>query len=356
MRKTISIFLMLFFSISFISLTANEKQDLWVKAISEKDLNTRLTYLENFSEKYKNDKRYFKNLYINLTKTAFQLRNFDKTIKYGEIAITTENLEANYKLELYLYIANAYNVTKVDLDKAYQYADTVIDLSETMKKGFKDGSKVIDRINKSFESPSLRIQASILYLKSSQEPDKLSEALKKVLKAYNIDKSDRSAAKVFSFSVALYKKDKTKIDESIAAVEEILSNTDLKNSRYINILSHWYLIKKDKEKAIKYLKLSYNLNKKSTTALKLGQLLYKSDPNSAIEFFAESFILSDYDKESKAYKYLQQLWFNQVAKSQSREEQEAGFNQILQTAKANLNQNNEPIKENEQENPLQTER
>lgn len=338
MKKTISAILLLFFSISVSSIFANEKQDLWVKAISEKNLESRLAYLEQFGEKYKNDKRFFKNLYINLTKTAFQLRNFDKTIMYGEKAITTENLEANYKLELYLYIANAYNVTKVDLDKAFQYAGMVVDLAETIKKGFRENSntKVINQINNSFEAPSLRIQASILYSKGNENPEDLKKALDKALQAYKVDYSSRSADKIFSYAVALYKKDRSKIDDSIAAVEELNSKSEQINSRYINILSHWYLVKKDKNNAVKYLKISYDFKKKSSTALKLGQLLYKTSPNIALEYFAESFLLSDSDKESKAYKYLQQLWFNQVAKKMSPKEQNEGFKQMIETAKNRL--------------------
>ncbi len=347
MRKVISLFMVLFTVFIMMTLNASEKQDLWVRAISEKNLESRLLYLEQFNDKYNKDKRYFKNLFINLTKTAFQLRNFDKTIKYGETAITAENLEQNYKLELYLYLANAYNVTKSDLDKAYQYAGMVIDLSENMKKGFKEGAKVIEQINKSFEAPSLRIQAVILYSKGNENPENLKKALSKVLDAFKIDGSVRSSDKVFSYAVALYKKNKSSIDDSLNAVLELNNKSEESNPRYLNLISHWYVVKKDKDNAVKYLRLLYDNKKKNSTALKLGQLLYKTSPDKALEYFAESFVLSDEDKESRAYKYLQQLWFNQVAKGKPAKEQDEGFKKLIETAKTRLKSPQDPEENSE---------
>lgn len=341
MTKRISI-LIIFAVILSVSLAyGSEKQDLWLKAVSEKDVKTRLQLLENFSTKYKNDKRFFKNLNINLTKTAYFLRDFDKTIEYGEKVITIEDLEDNYKIEMYIYLANSYNVTKRDIDKAYQYAGLVVELAKSIKKGFEKDEKLKRQIDLNYLSPALSIQSLILYSKGKDNAESLKNALEKSLEAFEFDTSKRTEKRIFSFAIALYKKDPLRIDDSLAAVEKIFSSSEEPNARYAYTIGQWYLKKKDRENAIKFISTAYNSNKKPNIATKLGQLLHKAEPQKAIEYFAEAFLLDDSDKESNAYKYLRQLWYNKIAKGKPQAEQDTGFDNILKLAKARLNPDSE---------------
>ncbi|MEN8153253.1 MAG: hypothetical protein ABFR75_04465 [Acidobacteriota bacterium] len=346
MLKKISAAFIILILFSASLLTGGEKQDLWLKAVSEKDGKARLLLLEEFAEKFKNDKRYFKNLHINLTKTAFYIRDFDKTIQYGEKTIAVENLEDNYKIEVYIYLANSYYVTKTDLDKAFQYAGLVVDLSQAIKKGFKDSSDLGTQIDQRYLVPALSIQASILHTTGKDKTENLIEALNKVTEAFIYDKSKRTTNKIFSYAIALYRKDPSKIDASLKAVENAYSNSKDPNPRHAYVIASWYNKKNDKENAIKFYKKSYNVNKKSKIATNIGILLNKKSPESAVKYFAEAYILGDSDKESKAYKYLRQLWYNKIAKGKTQKEQDDGFDEILTSAKSRLNVDTESPDEN----------
>ncbi len=337
MMKKISILVifLLIFSISF--MFSGEKQDLWLKAVAEKDGKTRLQLLEEFSTKYGADKRFFKNLNINLTKTAYMIRDFDKTIEYGEKVISVEDLEDNYKIEMYIYLANSYNVTKRDVDKAYQYAGLVVDLATKIKKSFGEDEKLKAQINSIYLSPALSIQSLILYSKGKDDSESLKNALDKSLEAFEFDTSKRTEKRIFSFAIALYKKDAAKIDDSIAAVEKLFSSSEEPNARYAFMLGQWYQKKKDRENAVKYLSTAYNAKKKSNIATKLGQLLHKTAPEKAVGYFAEAFLLDDSDTESNAYKYLRHLWYNKLAKGKPQAEQDKGFDEIIKNAKTRLN-------------------
>jgi hypothetical protein len=65
-------------------------------------------------------------------------------------------------------------------------------------------------------------------------------------------------------------------------------------------------------------------------------LAHKSDPNKAIRYFADAYVLSNLNKETNAYKYLEQLYFNGIAKDKTPEEKEQGFQDIIDAAKARL--------------------
>lgn len=341
MTKKISIVVIFALILSVSIAYGSEKQDLWLKAVSEKNVKTRLQLLEDFAVKYAKDKRLFKNLNINLTKTSYFLRDFDKTIEYGEKVITIEDLEDNYKIEMYIYLANSYNVTKRDIDKAYQYAGLVVDLAKLIKKGFDKDEKLKKQINANYLAPALSIQSLILYSKGKDNVESLNNALEKSLEAFEFDSSKRTEKRIFSFAIALYKKDPLMIDNSLAAVEKLFSSSEEPNARYAYMIGQWYLKKKDRDNAVKFISTAYDSNKKANIATKLGQLLHKSAPEKAIKYFAEAFLLDDSDKDSNAYKYLRQLWYNKLAKGKPQAEQDSGFDEILKLAKARLNPDSE---------------
>ncbi len=336
MTKKISILVIFVLILSVSFIYSSEKQDLWLKAVSEKDAKSRLQLLEEFSLEYGSDKRVFKNLNINLTKTAYLLRDFDKTIEYGEKVISIYDLADNYKIEMYIYLANSYNVTKRDVDKAYQYAGLVVELAKKIKKSFGEDEKLKKQINAVYLAPALSIQSLILYSKGKDDSESLKNALEKSLESFDFDPSKKTEKRIFSFAIALYKKNPSMIDDSLKAVEKIFKSSEEPNGRYAFMIGQWYLKKKDRENAVKFISTAYNANKKSSIATKLGQLLHKTAPEKAVEYFAEAFLLNDSDTDSNAYKYLRQLWYNKMAKGKPQAEQDKGFDEIINNAKARL--------------------
>ncbi|MCK5220097.1 MAG: hypothetical protein KAR14_00830, partial [Candidatus Aminicenantes bacterium] len=182
----------------------------------------------------------------------------------------------------------------------------------------------------------------------------LKDALAKSIEAFELDTSKRTEKRIFSFAIALYRKDPLMIDDSLAAVEKLFTASEESNHRYAYMVGQWYLKKKDKENAIKFITTAYDLNKKANIATKLGQLLHKTAPQKAVEYFAEAFLLDESDKESNAYKYLRQLWYNKLAKGKPQAEQDSGFDEILKLAKARLDPDSETEMEETPEEESET--
>jgi tetratricopeptide (TPR) repeat protein len=322
-------------------LHADAKQDLWLKAAAEKNLELRLQLFEEFKDKYgEKETKNTKYLYLNLTQASFQLKKFEKSIEYGEKALSFEDIEGNHKIQLYLWLANAYNITQKDMEKAYYYAGLVVDFGKTLKQrseNTKHSKKLNEQLDKGFIAPALRIQIRILYSKGKNNPQIISDATKKAVEAFKLDNSKKSADLVYRLSLNLSKMNR--IDDAIQYVEQI-TNENSPNSSGLNLLGTWYYKKGNRVRAVEYFQKSYEAMKKNRTAakmaLKIGQLISKMDKEKAMMFFAESYILSDSDQESNAYKYLRQLWFNELAKGKPQEEQDQGFTEILNAAKSRL--------------------
>jgi predicted Zn-dependent protease len=340
MKKVVIIVLFFAFCASLL-LIADERQDLWLKAAAEKNLELRLQYFEEFLQKFeKKEGKHSKYLYFNLCQTSFQLKKYDNSIKYGEQALEHKDLEANLKLQAYLILSNAFYMTKSDVDKAYHYAGLVIEFGNSIKMTTEstDRSKQLsENIDKHFIAPAYRIQTHILFEKGKENPEILIEAAQKGIEAYNIHKTDRNLALILSLAYKLSKLNM--VDKAIEFVEMVCDQSE-ENAKCYNMLGTWYNKKGDKDKAIFYFDKYYKNQDKddqaAKTALNIGVLLSKKDKMKAIGYFAESFLLLNSDKESKAYKYLQHLWFNDLAKGKPQEEQDKGLSDILSAARSRL--------------------
>jgi len=341
--KVIFLLIMIFPAISFLS--ADQRQDLWLKAAAEKNLELRLKFFEEFMEKY--GKKVTKNtkfLYLNLTQTTFQLKNFEKSIEYGEKALDFKDIDGNHKIQLYLWMANAYNITQKDMEKAYYYAGLVIDFGKSLKMRAghtKHSEQLNTQLDKGFIAPALRIQIRILYSKGKDNPQTIVDATKKAVEAFTLDESKKSADLVFRLTLNLSQMNR--IDDAIKYTEQIMDD-DAPNPSGLNLLGTWYYKKGNRDRAVDYFEKSYQAMKKNRSAakiaLKIGQLVSKTNKEKAIKFFAESYILSDSDPESKAYKYMRHLWFNEIAKDKPQEDQDQGFEGILNAAKSRLGMDN----------------
>lgn len=321
--------------------SASKKEEMWTKAITEKDINLRLQYLKEYQAEFGDQKdKFAKFLYINLAETAFQLTKYDEAIQAAEIAITFPDLDDASKLRLFFNLANSYNITKKDLDKSYQYAGQLIDLATTLinqQQGEPDSEKrekFVTQYNTFYIAPALRIQAYVLYSKGKDDPASLKEMTEKACKAYQADKSQRSADMILAFASNLYKKQLT--DDAIKAMELILDK-EKPEYKYVYMLANLYLRKKNKEKSTAYFEEAYKLKREAKLALKLGQLLYKQNRDKGIQYFSEAFVLGNSNKQSDSYKFLENLYFNNPdIKKLPPAEQEKGFRAIINAARERL--------------------
>lgn len=324
---------------------------MWRKAITEKDTKLRFEYLKEYEALYgkKKDKvaRY---LYLNLANAAYKLQNFDETIQYGEQALTFAETDATNRLNVYFMLANSFKVTKKDMDKAQHYAQQTISLAneliekrrqaQSQEPGAAEKTeKFINNYKTFYLAPALRIQSQLLYGKGKDDPALLKEAATKACEAFKTDESVRSADLTFTLAYRLFKKKET--DSAIAALETIL-NKEKPEHKVSYLLANCYIRKNDKAKAAEYFELAYQSSKKANLAKKIGQLVYKSNKDKGIKYFAEAFVLMNSNKESDVYKYLENLYFNKPdVKSKSPADQEKGFRAVINAARARLGK--EPV-------------
>jgi tetratricopeptide (TPR) repeat protein len=341
-KKVIVLSIVILLVTSVLLFSAKKKDEMWRKAITEKDLNLRFQYLKEYEAEFGNKKdRFLKFLYLNLADTAFQLKNYDESIQYGEKSLTFEDIDDANKLRIYLSLANAFNITKKDPEKAYHYAGQVIELCESaiQKLGTTEQDpgkkeKQIARFNTFYVAPALRIQVLILYGKGKDNPETLKEAAAKACKAFEADKSKRSSDMVFSLAMNLYKKKQT--DAAIQALKVVLDE-EKPEYKQSYLLANLYNRKKDKTNAVKYFELAYKAERKPKLALNIGKLVYKQDVNKGMKYFAEAFVLSNSNKQSDAFKYLENLYFNRPdVKSKPPVEQEKGFRAFINAARVRL--------------------
>lgn len=315
---------------------------MWTKAITEKDINLRFQYLKDYQAEFGDQKdKFAKFLYINLADTAFQVTKYDEAIQAAEQAVTYADLDDANKLRLFLILANSYNITKKDMEKAYQYSGQVIDLSNKLinqqqasEQDPEKKEKFSAQYSTFYIAPALRIQAQVLYAKGKDDPASLKEMTDKACKAYEADKSQRSIDMIFALATNLYKKNLT--DDAIKALELILDK-EKPEYKYSYMLASLYNKKKNKEKVIHYFELAYRAQKQSKLALNIGKLVYKGDLEKGLKYFSEAFVLGNSNKQSDAYKFLENLYFNNPeTKKLTPEDQEKGFRTLVNAARERL--------------------
>ena len=200
----------------------------------------------------KNDERNARYMYLNLADTAYQLQQFDKTIEYGEKTLLYKEIDGQNKLRIYLFLANAYNLTKKDVDKSYSYADLVIELAKSLR--LETQSNIT--IDTGFIAPALRIQVQLL-LSKPQDLKTTTDAYNKALESFNLDKSEKSSKFVLFLSERMIKLNQ--VEAAIKGVEAI--NKEKPNADYFRTLGIWYARLKKQDKAIENLKTSYEMEK-----------------------------------------------------------------------------------------------
>ena len=342
MNKKITVITILFLVVTvFLFSGRKEKQDLYLKAMAEKDLNTKMTLLKQYAEMYADkDDKYLRFIYLNLADTTYKLKNYDEAIQYGETALGYAEMDASNKIRLYLSLANAFYVTRKDPDKAFHYADLLIKTCEQIIEQSRKSEQDEDQIEKFvskyqiyYIAPAYKIQAMILFNKGKDDPGTLKNAALKAVDAYKTHKDENYSSMVFSLAANLYKKNM--VDDAFAVIDQVAEDETL-DKRYAEFIGSVYYKKGKKDRAIHFWEIAYQANKKVRTAMKIGQLVNKKDLDKGIKYFADAFVLSKLDKGSDAYKYLEQLYFVRKAKDKSPEEKEKEFKEIINAAKARL--------------------
>lgn len=330
MKKTAFWIVMLIF-IGVMGLPAIDKEqvDSWTALVGEKDLQVKMQKLEEYYNKYgATEDRYSMYMYVHLAQTTYLLQQYDKTIQFGEKALTYPEIDASNKLPLYLFLANAYNLTKKDLDKAYDYAEKII----TMVNSLRSATQGSSGLDISYTAPALRIQVQLLAAKA-QDPKFALSAFNKSLEAYNVDKSDKSANFVLKLSEHLLRSNQ--VEDAIRGVETI--NNDKPNPDFYKMLGSWYARIKNNPKAIENFKASYAMKKNAQVAYNLGILLNQNQElDAALEFLAESYLLNDEKYSPDALKLLEHLVFFEKTKGQPQADQVKYYNEVLDAAKVRL--------------------
>ncbi|TFG74745.1 MAG: hypothetical protein E4H23_11600 [Chrysiogenales bacterium] len=329
--KKLAFLILILITIALTGVLALDKEqtDSWIALVGEKDLKVKMQKLDDYYNKYggKEDRNSIY-MYLHLAETTYQLQQYERTIEFAEKALTYEGIESSYKLRLYLFLANAYNLTKKDLDMAYSYADKIIILARKLNSATQNNS-IIDN---NFIAPALRIQVQLLAAKPN-DPQNAVNALNKALEAYQLDKSDKSANFVLALSERMLKNNNLR--EAIRGVEAI--NQNKPHADYFKMLGLWYARLKDQDKAIENLKTSYQMKRNAKVAYDLGVLLNQNDNlDNALDYLAEAHLLNDEKYSEEALKLLQHLIFFVKTKGQPLAEQEKVFNDVVDAAKTRL--------------------
>jgi tetratricopeptide (TPR) repeat protein len=330
MKKTAICILSLIVIGAFVLPAMDKAQtDAWIAIQGEKNLQVRFDRLEEYYKTYGDkDARNAIYMYLNLANDSYQLQQFEKTILYGEKALLYKDIDPQSKLRIYLALANSYNLTKKDMDKAYSYADLVIQTAKTLRVENQDNTS----LDANLVAPALRIQVQLLAAKP-EDPQNAVTAFNKSLEAYQLDKSDKSANFVLIFSERMLRNQR--VEDAIRGIEAV--NQNKPNPDYFKMLGTWYARLKNNPKAIENFKASYSLKKNAQVAYNLGILLNQNQElDSAIEYLAEAHLLNDEKYSGDALKLLQQLLFYVKTKGQTQAEQEKAYNDIIAAAKTRM--------------------
>lgn len=333
MKKTLVYCLAALVLLSALSLTAASKKEMWMNAITERDPALKLQKLLEYKNEYddaKDENHLY--LYYNLSVTYFGLKKYAESIEISEKTLQLPNIQDNNKIDLYLVLANAYNITSQDLQKAVEYADQVVATAQNLKQLSAGSPENQNKMDVGYVCPALRIQARIYLQLGKTDHTMLTKAAEKAMAAYVIDKSDNSLA--FAKQAFGILANAKKYDEAANIMETILKNKEGSAKEFDDMAKIYYLQDK-KDQAIEYFEKAYKLEGSADAAAQLGKLLNKTNPAKAMEYLADEFAYTG-NTEAETYKLLKHLYYNIVNKDKSQEDNDAGFNALLETAKGRI--------------------
>lgn len=344
--KKIAILIIMMFLLGSILLIPSPpaQQDLYIKAVSEKDPELKTQLLKQYEQVYgQTQDKYLKFIYLQLAETLFQVKNYDEAIQYGEKALASGEIAPTNRLTLFYALANSYHTSQKDLEKAYNYADSMIELAQWVINKAKNSDledlgkekleQFVETYKKYYIASGYRLQAMVLFSRAEEDVNAIKEAAQKAVEAYRADRSGNSSRLAFSLAGQLFKKNN--LDDAIVIAENIFDETN-PNDQFAGFLGTLYYRKANKDKAVQYFELAYRARRKIKTAMTIGKLVYKKDIDKGIQYFADAFILSNSDEDSKAFQYLRELYYNKKAKDLAPAKQDKGFQEIIQAAKVRM--------------------
>ncbi|MGQ9617767.1 MAG: tetratricopeptide repeat protein [Candidatus Aminicenantia bacterium] len=303
MRKlgfAISIFLLIA-PISFSQATVQEEAyKLYIKAINEKNIDVKIELLEQYLAQYgRIGLDYDKYVYANLTFVYNQKGNHEKTVEYGEKAISAQELDILTKINLYLVVSGAYNELNRNLEKAYNYAKMAQDLATAqMEMGSAMATK----------AQWMKLIAGADFLEGALliKRGEFKDGIAKWATAYKILKSPHILRQFKLNGENQYKQKKYENAELFFRAHFELSNDPE--------LAYWlgktcFFMNKFEETE-KYLLIAYDKRKSSEIALNLGIIANKKNKtDEALRYFAEAVALNNHSRFSAdAKKYLESLY------------------------------------------------
>ncbi len=328
-RFILLILLFILFIPMYIFAQDDNSKNMYENALQEKNPVLRFQKLEEYYNKNReDDQKVDKKFILSIVRAAFESKKFDRVIKYGEKALKFEWINEENKLGLYLQISNAYVVLKMNLFKAYNYSEFIINRTKIMIKSESDSVLI-----KKFIIPALYLQI-LIFDKEVTNVEALENGLKKSTELYLYEKSPEFAKYVFLFANKLYYQF-NKHEQAMKALEIVCNDSSIK-PEYLNKIAYWYSKKDEIEKAIVFLKRSYDLKKDAKTAYSLGKLLQKKDIDKAIDYLAESYLMGDKKSSNNTKLLLEHLYFNIKMDGKSPEEKEKGYIEILNKARLEL--------------------
>jgi tetratricopeptide (TPR) repeat protein len=345
MKKIVILIMMMFLWGSILLISSPlAKQDLYIKAVSEKDPELKIQLLKQYEQLYgETGDKYLKFIYLQLAETFFQVKNYDEAIQYGEKALASGEIAPTNRLTLFYALANSYHTSQKDLEKAYKYADSMIELAQWVIDKAKNSDleelekekleQFVETYKKYYIASGYRLQAKVLFSRAEDDVNAIKDAAQKAVEAYKADKSENSSRLVFSLAGQLFKKNN--LDDAVVIVENIFDEIN-PDEQFAGFLGTLYYRKGNKDKAVQYFELAYRARRKIKTAMTIGKLVYKKDIDKGIQYFADAFILSNSDEASKAFQYLRELYYNKKAKDLAPAKQDKGFKEIIQAAKVRL--------------------
>ncbi len=306
-----------------LNISAQSQSELNTQIQQATDPVVKLELLERFKNQYVTDKNK-KPVYLNLTFTAYSAKKYDKTIEYGELLLKEiADLEDKLKIQVYLKLANAYYVTKINNDKIVEYGNLCIEVGKKLK-----GDKATSKYTKQYIVPMMRLIAK-RYAMDNDIEQKI-KAVPIILEAYSLEKARKNEDLILRISISLY--NNKKINEAIQLVEAILDPEKPKR-KYIDKLAHYYYRLGNKAKAIEFYKKSFEIRMSAKTAKKLA-IMYKGNTDEQIRWFSYAFVLSGMKEGSKNHKFLRHLVYNVKMKGKAEEEQNQVYDSIISAARA----------------------
>ncbi len=303
MRKSVnfaSLFLILALPLFSQTTVQEEAYKLYIKAINEKNVDTKIQLLEQYIVQYgKIGLDYDKYVYANLAIAYSQKSNHEKTVEYGEKTLTFQDIDTLTKINLYLMISGAYNELNRNLEKAFNYAKMAKEIAVTQMES---GSNLATREQWAKLIAGAQFLEGTIQIKRGE----LKDALEKWTESYKVLKSPQILRQIRLNGINQYNQKKYSNAELFFKSHYELSGDP--ESAYWLGKTYFYLNRFDDSE--KYFLLAYDKRKNSEIALNLGIIFNKKKKvEDALRYFAEAVVLNSHSRfSSDAKKYLETLY------------------------------------------------